>query len=347
VNRRGHTPALVALASIITAGLGSGMVVGCGKKSSAPEGLPPEVSGLAAVPANAEVIVAANVPRLAGSQVVERAIDQLLLRDANLAARWKKFGDICKIDLPKQIGHVMIALGPAPHEAVGTGPVLTVATGTLVEAELQKCVQAMVGQGGGTLTAKSVEDRTLYQVKDRNQTMFFAFGRPDTVVLGTSEAYVVEALGRGKKAPDNEDLAKLLRQVDQRAPIWVAGRVSERIRAGLGNLTNGKVIGPQAVVATLDPSSGVTIEIGAVMANADEAKQLESFANKQLAVLGMAAQTKELGKVVNKLTISSSGTVVRFKAALSIDDINRLFCVLDGAGNCGQDATPQQGSDTK
>jgi hypothetical protein len=340
VTLRGHTPALVL---VVAAAVSS-----CGKKSSAPEGPPPEVTGLAAVPASAEVIVAADVAKLANSQVVERALDQLLFRDSDLSARWDKLKASCKIDLVKQVNRVMIALGPAPEKAPGTGAQLMVATGTLVEAELQKCVQAMVGQGGGTLTAKAAGDHTLYQAKDGNRTLFFAFGRPDTVILGSNEAYVLEALGGGKKAPDNPDLAALLKQIDQRAPIWAAGKVPESIGGGLVRSTSGALSkGPQAFVATLDLTSGVSGELGAVMANDQDAKQLESFAKKSLGLIGAAAQRYNLQPVVDKVKIEASDTIVRFKASLSIDEINRVFCVLDGTKDCGQDASLQKGSDTK
>ena len=89
-------------------------------------------------------------------------------------------------------------------------------------------------------------NRTLYQAKDGNRVMYFAFGRPDTVVMGASEAFVTEALGTGKKITDNPDFAKWLGLVDQKAPIWAVGRVDDRVRQGLVKVMNGAVsAGPQ------------------------------------------------------------------------------------------------------
>src|SRR5262249_19678977 len=163
---------------------------------------------LAAVPANVDGVIAVDVGRLTGAPLIDRAVDQLLLNDPALAERWNKLRDTCKIDFTKQVKRVMVALGTSsspvggtagasvaiPASAPGTGPVLIVATGSLVETELAKCVEAIVGGGGGSVSGKSVEGRTLYQAKDGNRTMFFAFGRPDTVVMGSSEAYVGEAI---------------------------------------------------------------------------------------------------------------------------------------------------------
>lgn len=313
---------------------------GCGKKSSKA----PEVAGLSAVPASAQVALAADVARIASSPLVTRAVETLLLKDAELATRWHRLQDNCKLDIDK-IKSIVLAIGPAPDpQKLGTGPVIMVATGQLVETELAACVRAMVGQGGGTLTAKTVAGRTLYQAKDRNRTMFFAFGRPDTVVLGSNEGYVTEALGPGKKATDNADLMAWIKLVDQKAPAWAAGRVDERVRAGLVKVTNGQLsAGPSAMVVAIDPSSGAKLDIGAVMASPADAKTLESFAKTQLSLIAMAAQAQSLGKIVDKLEISSDGAVVRFKANLAMDDVNQLISVLDGGGITAQDSPPPPG----
>ena len=97
-----------------------------------------EVAGLAAVPASAEVVIVADVAKVAESPLVARAIDQLLLKDADLAARWQKLQTDCKLDA-KKLKHVVLAIGPKAGDAPGTGPVLMVATGQLVETELAEC----------------------------------------------------------------------------------------------------------------------------------------------------------------------------------------------------------------
>ena len=310
---------------------------GCGSKKSKAT---PEVSGLAAVPASATAVVVADVARVIDSPLVQRAVDQLLLRDPQLGERWQQLSTSCKLDARK-LRHVVLAIGPAAGQGPGTGPVLMVVTGKLVEAELSSCVRSMVGQGGGTLTAKDLGGRTLYQAKDGNRTMFFAFGKADTVVLGSNEAYVTEALGTGKKIADNAELAGWMKLVDHKAPLWAAGKVDERVRGGLVKLTEGKVSqGPAAMVMSADPTDGLTIEIGAVMASEQDAKTLESFAKTQLGLMAMAAQAKSLGKAVDKITISADKQVVRFKAALGTEEVNLLISALDGGGITAQDSPP-------
>jgi hypothetical protein len=316
-------------------------LAGCGKKHGKAA---PEVSGLAAVPASAQAVVVADVARVADSPLVGRAVDQLLLRDPDLSQRWQKLTETCKLDAAK-LKNIVLAIGPHEGQGPGTGPVLMVVTGQLVESELASCVRSMVGQGGGTLTAKDLAGRTLYQAKDGNRTMYFAFGKPDTVVLGSNEAYVTEALGTGKKASENPELTGWMKLVDAKDPLWAVGRVDERVRSGLVKLTSGQLsAGPVAMVVSANPTTGLSLEVGAVMANDKDAKTLESFAKTQLGLMAMAAQAKSLGRVVDKITISADKSVVHFKAALGPDEVNLLISALDGGGVTAQDSPPATGS---
>lgn len=323
---------VLLLSLVVTAACGD-------KKKRAPSGPSPEVTGLAAVPATAQVLVAADIGKLSGSPIVERAVAQLLLRDPALAANWEQVREGCKLDLPRQVGHVMLAVGPPGAGAVGTGPVLMVATGTLSEPDLASCMRTLVGKGGGSLTVKSVAGRSIYQVKDGNRAMHFAFSRPDTVILGTSESWVIEALGTGPKALDNAEMKGWLALANQRAPLWAVGRVDERLRQGLVGASGGKLTaGPTAIVAMLDPTAGAKLELGAVMNTAQDANGLKSFAETELKLIGMVAQMKSLGAMVSKITVDLDGAMVRFRAPLTMDEVNQLLSVLD------EKPTPEQGS---
>src|SRR6188508_3730949 len=115
--------------------------IACGKKGN--DGPPPELTGLAAVPSSAEIVIAIDVEKLASSPIVTRAAEQLLLRDPQLAESWAHVRDACKIDVTKQIRRLTIALGPSPDpKKPGTGPVLMVATGKITESELATCIRS-------------------------------------------------------------------------------------------------------------------------------------------------------------------------------------------------------------
>jgi hypothetical protein len=334
--------AWIALA--LTAALAA-LAAGCGRKRSAAAGPPPEVSGLAAVPSDADVIVGMDVARLAESPIIARAIDMLLQREPSLAGRWQALRESCKLDV-KSVHHIMIALGPPPPGGrFGTGPMVMIATGKIAEPELVKCVRDIVGKGGGSLVVKEQDGRTLYHVKDGTRTMYIAFGRPDTVILGNSDRYVVEAVGGGKKALEHPELAAWLKLADQRAPVWVVGRVAERLKAGLIRASDGTLkAGAKAYVGSLDLTEGVKGELLALMESPEDAKQLESLVNVNLVPLSWAAQVKSLAKVVKKLSVSSKGPTVRFSAPLTMDDVNRLLSALDADRAPAQDSPPAGGS---
>jgi hypothetical protein len=88
----------------------------------------------------------------------------------------------------------------------------------------------------------------------------------------------------------------------------------------------------------------VKIELGAIMASPADAKALESFAKTQLAALGMVAQAKSLGTVVDQVKITSDASMVRFAATLDMTAVNQLISVLDGGGGSAQSAPPPDGS---
>jgi hypothetical protein len=337
-----------AIAALGLAGLAAVGAVGCGKKPAESHAPPPQVTGLAAVPATAEVVIGADIAKLSGSPVIDRAVDQLLLRDATLAERWGRVKDGCKVDIAKQIKRVMLAIGPssagaatAPAGRPGTGPVLMIVVGSIPEADLKDCVGKLVGGGGGAVTGKPVFGRTLYLAKDGNRTMYFGYGRPDTIVLGSSEAYVTEALGDGKKATDNPDLTRWLTLVDQSAPLWAVGRIDARVRDGLVAVASGKLrAGPLAMAGTADLSDGAKLQLGVVMATPDDARSLESYARGELALLTAAAQWKSLGAVVGKVTVAVDKEIVYFRVPLGTADLNQLLSALDGGGPPAQDSAP-------
>jgi hypothetical protein len=216
-----------------------------------------------------------------------------------------------------------------------------IATGKVSEADLVKCVRDIVGKGGGSLVVKDQGGRTLYQVKDGARTMFIAFGRTDTVILGSSEAYVLEAVGVGKKALDNPELGGWLKLADQNAPV----RVAERLRASLIRVSNNTLkAGARAYIGSIDLTSGVEAELVALMESTEDAKQLELLVNGNLIGLSWAAQVAALAKVVQKITIKAQGASVRFTVPLSMDDVNRVLSALDGGGAAAQDSPPQGGS---
>lgn len=320
--------AIAVVVSVLAAG-------GCSSKAQS-QGGAAAVSGMAAVPASARVVVALDVERLAASPVVARAASQLLGRAPALAERLARLGADCGIDVPTQVRRVILALGDPDQ-----GQILLVATGRIAEATLAQCLTKVVGAGGGTLTARPAAGRTLYHVTEGDRAVYFAFGQADTIVIGTQEAWVTEAVGTGKKVGDSPEMKALLAQVDARAPLWAAGLVDERVAQGLVRASKGQIAsGPRAVFATMDPSDGLRAELAAVMESESDASALESLAKPQLGLLAVAAQIKGLGPVVGKLTARRDETAVRFGIALTEAELNQALKAIDMSAPPSQDAPP-------
>lgn len=305
----------------------------CKSRSSA-DGSAAAVTGLGAVPADAEAVISFDVRRLAGSQLVERSVALLLQRDAELAARWERLAAACHLDVEKQVERVLLALAPATKD---TGQrVLMVVTGDLPEATLATCVQTAVGSGGGQL----VSGKTLYQVTEGPRVIWFGYGRPDTVVLGSSRPWVEAALGKGPKLATDGALKPLLARADQAAPIWAAGRPGP-VGEGLIRVTQGRMKkGPQALFVSVDPTTGLRVEIGVELATEDDAKVLEELAKIQLPTLAMAAQAFSLGPLVAKVTAAREGATVKLRLSLGMEEVNQLLVAIDRTARDPQDSAP-------
>jgi hypothetical protein len=323
---------------------------GC-KKKSAGGGSAPEVSGLGAVPVSADVVLSFDVPSIANAPLVQQAAAKLLLRDAGLASRWERLRTACKLD-PLAMKQVVLALGPVSAKAQGSAAPLTAApdagkavlmvvTGPLVESEFASCVRSMVGSGGGSLNAKTVAGRTIYEAKEGVRAVWFGFGKADTVVLGSTESYVAEALGSGPKITNNPDFSAWLAMIGNGSPLWAIGRVDQRVGEGLIKATNGKVAaGPRAILLKADLKAGVKVDLQVQMSTAADAKELESFVDAQMVLLQMAAQWKKLGPLAAKLEASLRGTSVTFVADWTMDDLNQLLSVIDSAAPADETAPP-------
>lgn len=329
--------ALIAALLIGALGAALGGATACGKHARG--GDTREVTGLQAVPKGVVAVVGIDVSRLAGLPLVARAVDQLLIRRPELAQQLDELEASCHLDLANKVKRVILASGP--RGADGVTPVVMVATGQVVEADLATCLQKMVGAGGGKVSASSTDVGTIYKVEQGKRQVFYAFGAADTVVLANQQAWVEKALGAGPKVMDDPDLKAWIGMSDQAAPMWLAAKVDPKVSDGLVRVGQGQIKqGPKAVFASLDPSDGLRAELGAVMQSDDDAKALESFSKSQVGLLALAAQWKGLGKVVQKLAVTRDSAVLRLKASLSDAEVKELFSVIDTAASGPQDAHP-------
>ncbi|MCE9573620.1 MAG: hypothetical protein K8W52_10730 [Deltaproteobacteria bacterium] len=312
--------------------------LGCGRKAQS-DGAARAVTGLAAVPSGVVAVVGFDVKRLASAPLVQRAAQQLLARRPELGERLTKLEADCQLDLTSKLDRVILASGP--RAASGEQPVLLVASGQIAEASLTACLEKSVGAGGGSVTGDTEQGRTIYQVKDGRRTVFYGFGKEDTVVLGNDRAWVVKALGEGPKIQDDAEMKAFIGMSDQASPAWLAARVDAKVGQGLVRVSSGAIkAGPTAIFGALDPTDGVRAELGAVMSSEDDAKALESFAKSETGILALAAQWKGLGRAVARTEITRDRGSVKLRLALTADEVKELFSAIDSVPAETQDAHP-------
>ncbi len=308
---------------------------GCSSKASSARQPPPSLAGLAAVPASARVIIGADPARLADSSLMRRGFGLLLERNDELATRVARLAAGCGFDWRTQLTAVHLVLTTDAAEP------LLVATGKLAEADLARCVQTTVGEGGGKVTARQVDGRTLYQVDDAGRSVTFGFGQADTVVISASRALVVAALSTGKKVLDDPAMKALIDRADVAAPLWAAGQVDADLGQRLTRLTGGQVkAAPVAFLASADPVAGLQLSLGAVMGTEDDAKQLESHVNPMLALASLAAQARGLGPLASRIGASRDGVILRFGVKLDDAEVKEVLSKIDSRPLHQQDAAP-------
>jgi hypothetical protein len=325
---------------LVSAGLAVALAGGCKEKARERRAAVP-VAALAAIPADASVVVGIDVPQLAQAAVVARAVDQMLIRDPELAARLGRLAKDCGVDVTTQVKTVLLAVGPRPEKTVGPQSSLLVASGQIGEAALTRCLQAGTGGGGGQLSVRDSGGRPLYKLTEGTRVLHFAFGRDDTVVIGGDEKWVLAAVGDGPKVETSKALGPLLEQVDRGAAVWAVATMDVDLGAGLAKITKGKLTTPpQALHGSLATKEGLAGEVAFRMQSEGDAEALVGFARSELDMLTMAAQGMGLGPLVAKVKVERKGAEARFRVALNDAEVKQVLSAIDRGGGSGQDAQP-------
>lgn len=331
----------VPAALVLVAVAGVAVLAGGCKDKKRERRAPIPVAALAAVPADATVVVGIDVAQLAQAAVVARAVDQMLIRDPELAARLGRLARDCGVDVTRQVKTVLLAVGPRPPLAVGPQPSLLVATGQLGEAALTRCLQAGTGSGGGQLSVRDSGGRPLYKLTEGSRVLHFAFGQDDTVVIGPDERWVLAAVGDGPKIESSPALGPLLAAVDRGTAMWTVATMDADLGQGLARITRGKLTHPPvALHGSLATREGLAGAISFMMASEGDAEALVGFARGELDMITVAAQGMGLGPLVAKVKVERKGAEARFRVALSDGEVKQMLSAIDRGGTSGQDAQP-------
>jgi hypothetical protein len=306
------------------------------KAEPRPVPVPVDVTGLAAVPAGVRAVVGINVEAIADAWLVERAVEQMFLRDPGLAARVDGLITACRFDPAKDLRTLTLALGAGANQ----DQALMVATGSFSEPEVVACVRTSLTEDGGTLSESEVQGRRFYQASarsDRADSVWFTFGDPRTLVAATSSEWLAEAVGKGDKVLSRQPMAGWIERADPNAGIWAAGALDEKIGGELVELVGGLVSAPRALLGHLHLKDGLVVSLSAIAASATDAQALVALTKKQLRVGALALQRYGLGPLVSKLTVAAEGDTLHLGFALTEEELKDVLSRIDTTSEPAQD----------
>jgi hypothetical protein len=296
-----------------------------------------DIDGLAAVPADARVVIGADVEALAASRLVRRGVRQMLARDPGLQSRLESIAHECALDVRTDLARVIVAIGTEPDQVV------LVAEGRFDEAHLAACVGKSMHAVGGELTTARARGRTLYHARstDASGDVWFALGSADTAVVSASRAWLDRALDDSKNIRDNEAIAGLIDRAGPGAALWAAGRVDPVVGKGLVDTTGGAVKSPpRAAFGHAELEDGLHAELGVQMATAADATAAVSFARPQLDTLSLLAQKHRLGRLVRHLRIDASGSTVTLRLEVGADELGSVLSPIDTGAATDENPQP-------
>lgn len=311
------------------------------KKAAATEVRLAQIEGLAAVPAEATVVLGADVRALTRSTLASRALDQMLLRDPELGERLERLENECKLDPSEDLEEIVLGMGSLPSAGTRAKDVVLAASGNLVEAEIVACVQRALQAEGGRVITKLVAGRTFYRAQQHDgRSVWFTFGTPKTVVASSSRAWLELAVGDGDKITSRKDLAELIATASE-GQLWAAGLVEGRVGEGLVKLTHGKVAEPpRAMYARLDLEDGLSGVLGVVMAGDEDANAAVSFVKPQMTLAAAWAQERALGPLVSKVGVDAEGPRVYLRLSLDDEELAEVLSQIDTDAPTPQNSAP-------
>jgi hypothetical protein len=217
-----------------------------------PEAPPPAKPGaprphvaraLAYLPADAQVVIGADLPRIASTPLGDKVREAILGINKPAA---------CETLSAAQFGNVVLG-------ANGSGKVLFVLDGKLDERATLACFEAAVKAKGATLQTKTLAGRKVYYATGSAADNGWVTWTKNGVVLASSEAALTEALD--PNAPKVAgDLAALVAGADHGRMVWVAGIVPAAGLAAAG-ISADMAKGPVSIRAGIDIATDTDVDV--------------------------------------------------------------------------------------
>jgi hypothetical protein len=302
------------------------------------------IEGMSAMPASMDAVLGADVPSLARSELVDRAVTRMFLGDPGLRKEIDQLFEGCGFSPEKDLTTVLVGMDVDGAAVAGAERTILVATGRLAEGTIATCVGRHMGQmGGGALVETQVAGRTHYQADapTGRQDVWFAFGSADTVVVSSTAELLAEALGKTPRLADDQVMAALIERARKPgAALWAAGKLPPEVAKGLASASGGSLKPPTAIFGSLLLDKGLSGEVGIELASAEEANSAVSLAKRQLEVIAQVAQKWRLGPLVARVEVTSAERTLLMRLGLTDADLRQVLGPLDTPGAGQQTAAP-------
>ncbi len=299
------------------------VVVGCKKKSPAIDKakrarLLRDVPGLESVPKQASLVLSADVETLKKSVVVKRMVRQMLLRDPGLRTEFANLSEACEFDIEKDLRHVVVGMGG--------GDVVAVASGQFIQSDIASCLNREARASGGTFEAKSKDGRSYWYVEKQGHKRWLSVPASKTLVIATSEAWLVSALDANASVLDNSAMASLIGQIRHTSNLWGVSQVPASIGANLTKITGGQVKRPpEALRFTIDLLGGLSFRLDAMMTSDEDAKSVSTFMELTLKM----AKGWNLGKLASKMKTTVNKRAVTIQLEASLEELKEIVSLID------------------
>ncbi|MBI4508842.1 MAG: hypothetical protein HY698_04350 [Deltaproteobacteria bacterium] len=304
------------------------VALGCGEKRKEHAAVPvASVAGLSAVPADVQVLVGIQVPRIKGlfAGALRNAWSQAVFPDIERIAQNMRTLGHC-VDFGRDVDETLVAIGQPAQ-----GEVLVVLRGKLDEARSMDCLRALASQRGSRLETRDLAGATAHHVSRGEDGgigsgTWFTVGGPGTLLVSLSESYLSRARDpKARKASNRSEIMEIVSRVDRQKGAWCVGFLPQEVGKALSSITQGAIKHAASTFwGSLDISDGLALDISLDMADDADATALVDFARRQLPSISLMAHGAGMSGLFANHDIGFAGDTVHFSLRLSALELAKL-----------------------
>lgn len=280
----------------------------------------PAQTGFAVFPSTTKFIVGINFASARSSALWGMYKPQIDAAMAN--SELAQMNATCGFDPLQQVQSIVVGGDPQTEEIV------IVAKG-IGRAQVKDCMTKMAAKEGKQITATDEGNLTMYQ--DGDKTLWGAWLDDTTVVFSPEKdkAFVTQRAAGQAGLADGAEVMGLLKNADTAATIYMVGNMD-----AMGpNPASAMMPGAKGFFGSLKLGEGLDIDAGLRFDTADNAKNMATMAQQQIAAVKgqqVPAQMAGLVKVVEKAEIKQNGNDMVVTLKLNNQELQELSTMVQG-----------------